>query len=224
MPDAYAAAVEPATQAHHHALLEACRISVEWRDLADGLVECTVVAPDRTGLLATVAGALALCGLDIRDAACFSHRDGMALEVFTGTDRFGRLAAADGRARAAAMLADALGGRLALDARLRDRARRYRPSAAAAAVSVELDPDASDVATVVEVHAPDEVGLLARLAATFTDLDLDVVLAKVATLGDRVVDVFYVQDRTGTKVTEQLALDRLRATLMARLTRDLVLP
>jgi [protein-PII] uridylyltransferase len=70
----------------------------------------------------------------------------------------------------------------------------------------------------VEVHAPDRVGLLAIVAAVFADLGLDVTAALVQTLGERVVDVFYVRDEHGAKLTEPLALERLRATLVARLT------
>ena len=63
-----------------------------------------------------------------------------------------------------------------------------------------VDIDASASATVVEVHTPDDVGLLARVAAVFADLELDVGQALVATVGDRVVDVFYVRDATGAKL------------------------
>ena len=62
-------------------------------------LRCTVVAPDRTGLLATVAASLSLVGFDIESAIGYTHHDGMALEVFTGTDRFDRLVDAAGRAR-----------------------------------------------------------------------------------------------------------------------------
>jgi [protein-PII] uridylyltransferase len=226
MPPAYTSAFEPEVLAHHRALLEAGRLAVEWSDVPDGRIECTVAAPDRTGLLATVAGVLALSGFDIRDAAGYSHRDGMALEVFTGVDRFGRLADDAGREAVVAALDQALRGTLQLDERLRDRARRYRTPAhdgGVDGVRVEVDLGASDFATVIEVHAPDHVGLLARVAAVFGDLDLDVSLAKVATLGDRVIDVFYVRDATGAKIRDPRVLERLRATLLAQLTSDVVL-
>ena len=61
-------------------------------ELDDGRWRCTLVAPDRTGLLATAAGALALVGFDIDTAAAYGHADGLALEVFTGRDRFERFA------------------------------------------------------------------------------------------------------------------------------------
>jgi [protein-PII] uridylyltransferase len=68
------------------------------------------------------------------------------------------------------------------------------------------------------------VGLLAQVAATFADLDVDVRTAKVSTLGDRVVDVFYVRDAAGDKITDRLTLDRLKATLITRLTTEYWLP
>jgi len=185
-----------------------------------------VVAPDRTGLLATAAGALALVGFDIDTASAYSHVDGVALEVFTGRDHFGRLGTADGRAAATTTVSDALAGRLALDEQLRDRARRYRPAAAAGVdrdVRVLVDTDASASATVVEVHAPDDIGLLARVAAVFVDLELDVGQALVATVGDRVVDVFYLHDATGVRFEQRHAVESLRATLLSRLTAAVTL-
>ncbi|MGQ0805211.1 MAG: [protein-PII] uridylyltransferase [Actinomycetota bacterium] len=224
MPAAYTTAFEPDVTAHHRALLEAGFLAVEWADLADGRLECTVVAPDRTGLLSTVAGVLALSGFDIRDATGYSHRAGVALEVFTGVDRFGRLADREGRDEVVATLDEALRGELPLEERLIDRARRYRSAprgADADGVDVRVDLEASDFATVVEVHAPDEVGLLARVTAVFAELALDVSLAKVATLGDRVVDVFYVRDATGAKITDRAVLEQLRTALVDRIAGDL---
>jgi [protein-PII] uridylyltransferase len=66
------------------------------------------------------------------------------------------------------------------------------------------------------VHADDAVGLLARIAATLTEHDLDVRWAKVATIGDRVVDAFSVR----TMIRERLTAEeqaKLRTDLLARL-------
>jgi [protein-PII] uridylyltransferase len=224
MPPAYTTAFAPDVAAHHRALLDSGLLAVEWAELSDGRLECTVVAPDRTGLLSTVAGVLALSGFDIRDAAGYSHRAGMALEVFSGVDRFGRLAFAEGREQLVATLDEALGGNLPLEERLLDRARRYRSPTRGTdtdGVDVSIDLEASAFATVVEVHAPDEVGLLARVTGVFAELEVDVSLAKVATLGDRVVDVFYVRDATGAKITDPAVLEQLRTALLDRLAGDL---
>jgi [protein-PII] uridylyltransferase len=226
MPDAYARAFPPEAQALHRALLARGEPAIEWTLLDDGRVQCTLVAPDRTGLLATAAGALALVGLDIETASAYGHPTGLALEVFTGRDRFDRLLTADGRARASGTVTDALTGAVAVDQQLRDRTRRYRRPAAAGVdrgVQVLVDTDASASATVVEVHAPDEIGLLARVAAVFVDLELDIGQALVSTIGDRVVDVFYVHDVTGTRFEPRHAVESLRATLLSRLTAAVTL-
>ncbi len=208
----------------HGDLLAGGALACAWADRPDGLLECTVAAPDRRGLLATVAGVLALHGFDVRGASLYGAPDGMALEIYWGVDEFGRLDAA-GRTAVERDLEAALDGRLALKDRLGERIARYRRSSAArdSAVQISFDVEASTSATVVEVHAPDDVGLLARVAAVFADLELDVSAALVQTLGERVVDVFYVRDRHGAKPTAPLALERLRATLMARLVRDTVI-
>jgi [protein-PII] uridylyltransferase len=213
MPPAYTTAFDAPAQQRHRALLTAGALAVEWDDVHDDLLQATVVSPDRTGLLATVAGVLALAGYDIRDAACYSHPAGTALEVFTGVDRYGRLVDDEERAPFADELEAALDGELPLTQLLAERRQRYPAAPSAEGVEVLVDLDASDFATVVEVHAPDELGLLARLTGAIAGEDLDVYLAKVATLADRVVDVFYVRDAHGQKVTDTAVLESLRAAI-----------
>jgi [protein-PII] uridylyltransferase len=74
--------------------------------------------------------------------------------------------------------------------------------------------DASEHATVFEVHADDDVGVLYRLADAFAALELDVRVAKVTTLGDRVVDVFYVRDANGDKIVDAATIARVRDALV----------
>ena len=89
--------------------------------------------------------------------------------------------------------------------RYRDRIDRlrehYRPARTDIPISVRIDHGASDAFTVVEVGAADRLGLLFDLARTFSGQGLDVHVAKVATYGPRVVDVFYVTDATGSTLT-----------------------
>jgi [protein-PII] uridylyltransferase len=67
------------------------------------------------------------------------------------------------------------------------------------------------------VHADDEIGLLYRLASAFSELALDVRIAKVATLGKRVVDTFYVRDSDARKIEDSDAIAQLRELLVARI-------
>jgi [protein-PII] uridylyltransferase len=187
--------------------------------LVDGTV-VTVVAPDRTGLLACVAGTLALHGLAVLSASVATDQRGMAVEVLEVDPLFGRRPDAE---RLRSDLADALEGRLPLEARLAQRASDYaagrRPSAARPAEPrVLVDNEASAAATVVEVRAADAVGVLYRVTRALAASGVDVSSAKVSTLGHEVVDSFYVRDASGSKVCHPDAVDGLRTAILRELT------
>ncbi|MDQ3294914.1 MAG: ACT domain-containing protein, partial [Actinomycetota bacterium] len=109
-------------------------------------------------------------------------------------------------------------GRLALQARLDDRARTYgsrRVTAGSPArTGVSFDNRASASATVVDVQAPDSVGLLHRITRAFAELELDIRKALVSTVGHQVLDAFYVRDGTGAKVTDDVLLAELERAIL----------
>ena len=200
----------------HQALMARRELSVS----VDG-GELTVVAPDRPGLLWRVAGTLAVHGLDVRSAVAASQ-DGMAVEVFEVEPAFASPPDWD---RLRSDLERALSGRFSLEARLSERARTYASrrraaSAHPAEARVLFDNEASATATVVEVRAPDGIGVLYRITRALADCDLDVSTAKVSTLGHEVVDSFYVTDAAGTKVDDDDHLGEIARAVLAELARD----
>jgi [protein-PII] uridylyltransferase len=211
LPESYVLAFEPEEMARHEQLLDE-RFAVRCAR-HDGHVTITVVADDRPGLLATLAGALTVIGVDVLEANLFGTTDGRALDVFRAADPFGRV---DDEERVTRTIESALAGDVDLASRVEERRRAYaRPGTPAGPVEVHVDAGASDTDTVVEVHADDDVGLLYRLASTFAQLGLDVRVAKAATLGARVVDVFYVRDASGRKLAQGAASERVGAALRA---------
>jgi [protein-PII] uridylyltransferase len=192
----------------------------------------TVVASDRPGLLAAVAGVLTLRGLDVLSAAAASE-DGMAVEVFevapaVGQDGLGGQAVADAVRDAvddlAADLEAAFAGRIDLETALAEKERTYarsrRPRAARPAEArVIIDNGASDAATVIEVRSPDAAGILHGISRTLADHGLNVVSAKVSTLGHEVVDAFYVVGPERAKIVDEAEMETLQAALMERLGR-----
>jgi [protein-PII] uridylyltransferase len=78
-------------------------------------------------------------------------------------------------------------------------------------VLVIVDNDAATSATVVEVRAPDGPGLLHLITAAIADRGLDIISARIATLGTAAVDTFYVQ-ADGAKIAED---DRAGALIRA---------
>jgi [protein-PII] uridylyltransferase len=161
--------------------------------------EVTVVALDRPGLLWRAAGVLASHRLAVRGANASSVGD-TAVAVFSVVPEYGDPPDA---ALVSADLRRMLEGRLDVEDRLERRARAVRSSGAAAPPpKVTLVDDASSSATVVEVRAHDEPGLLWRIGRALGDCGLNVQAARVETLGAEAVDVFYVTDSSGALLTD----------------------
>lgn len=178
----------------------------------------TVVSPDRPGTFSKVAGVLALHGLDVLGAEAHSDEQGMAASEF-------RVQVGDGDivdwAPVIVNLERAMRNELALDARLAERAKTYRrqrplSARAPAPASVRFDDTASSNATFLEVRAPDKIGILRGMTKAIADTGLDIRHARIQTLGNEVIDSFYVQTVNGNKVTDAFhRLEVERAILFA---------
>ena len=96
--------------------------------------------------------------------------------------------------------------------------RAHYPRKSDAPVTVTLDNDASDFSTVIEVGAPDRIGLLHDITSALADLRLDVHVAKVATYTDRVIDAFYVRDGLGRKIVDPAHIAEIETAVRARLS------
>ncbi len=176
--------------------------------------EVTVVAPDRPGLLWRAAGVLASHRLVVRGANA-TALDGTAVAVFSVAPEYGDPPDA---ALVASDLRRMLDGRLDVEGRLERRARAIRPHGAPVPPpKVTLVDDASQTATVVEVRAHDEPGLLWRIGRAIGECGLDMRAARVETLGAEAVDVFYVVDGSGRPVAggeiRRLIAERVLAAL-----------
>jgi [protein-PII] uridylyltransferase len=182
------------------------------------VTEVTVATPDRQGLFAAIAGAIAAAGASIADAKIYTLADGVALDTFWIQDHARRAFAEERRlARLEETIRGALEGRVDLE---RELAKRRRPawataSSPAIAPRVLIDNDASTKHTVIEVNGRDRPGLLYEVTQVLAHLRLSIVTARVNTYGDRVVDVFYVRDRFGLKLSNPGPLKQLRQRLLA---------
>jgi [protein-PII] uridylyltransferase len=161
--------------------------------------EVTVVGLDRPGLLWRAAGVLASHRLTVRGANATAVGD-TAVTVFNVVPEYGDppdavLVSSD--------LRRMLEGRLDVEDRLERRARAVRGHGfTAPPPKVTLVDNASTAATVVEVRAHDEPGLLWRIGRALGECGLNVHAARIETLGAEAVDVFYVTDATGGLLTD----------------------
>jgi [protein-PII] uridylyltransferase len=164
-----------------------------------------------------IAGALSLAGLSILSAQAATTEDGVAVDGFEVEGTFETEVREDRWRAFRSDLRKAIEGRLSLAYRVEERRRRYPGPRHDVPIRVRVDNDASDFFTVIEVGAPDRIGLLFDVTRTLAELQLDVHVAKVATYGERVVDAFYVRDELGRKVDDGERIAELERALDARL-------
>ena len=188
---------------------------------ASGTYEVTFLARDRAGLFSDVAGVMALNNINILSARIYTWRDGTALDIFTVTPPLDPLHPKEIWEKIKGDLAETLEGRLSLSARLEQKAepsllsRRKGPGRQP---RVLVDNASSDFFTLIEVFANDRIGLLYRVTHTLFTLGIDIRIAKIATKGDQVADVFYVLDREGQKVLEKEHAERITSVLLQKLS------
>lgn len=189
----------------------------------EGVQELAVTSPPYGGLLTRLCGVLTYHGVNIMGAQFQPVGDGLLARSFQVADYFGHAVPRERWELVARDLSRALEGPFALGPRLAEKRARYRQARGAGRSSrsrVVMDNSASDILTVIEVHADDRIGLLYTIARTLDELLLDVKLAKVSTLKEQVVDVFYVADARGEKIADREHLEEIERAILFALREE----
>ncbi|MBA4790013.1 MAG: [protein-PII] uridylyltransferase [Rhizobiales bacterium] len=179
-----------------------------------GITELTVLAPDHPKLLAVIAGACAATGANIVDAQISTTTDGLALDTIALRRAFDR---DEDESRRAQRVCDAIERALVGEVRLPEVIARKTPKGRR---TFSVEPEVtvnnawSNRHTVVEVSGLDRPGLLFELTTTLSRLNLNIASAHVATFGERAVDVFYVTDLMGAKITGAARQSAIRRALI----------
>jgi len=184
-------------------------------DAFTAVTELTVVAPNHPRLLSLFAGACAAAGANIAGAHIITTRDGFALDTFLLNREFKEDEDEFRRGRRIGIM---IGRLLRGDVWLKDLlAERGAPPRRILAFTVEpeviINNSLSDQFTVIEVAGRDRPGLLYELTSTLSNLLLDITSAHITTFGEKAVDVFYVTDLTGKKVTNEPRQKAIRERL-----------
>jgi [protein-PII] uridylyltransferase len=188
-------------------------------DRFTAVTELTVYTPDHPRLLAILTGACAASGANIVDAQIFTTSTGMALDSILIQREFDDGEDETRRAKKIARTMErALRGEIRLPEMI---ARQARPRGRIRAFTVEpqvlIDNEGSNIFTVIEVAGLDRPGLLHDLTDALFRLNLNIGSAHIATFGERAVDVFYVRDLTGQKITNGNRQAAIRRHLLAAL-------
>ena len=244
MPVRYRATVDPAAMAEHALrvrthLLSGQVASMHVLPRRNSTQPLCVVATDRPGLLADITAALANNRLQVHAADIYSCPT-RRLAPLLGTDGL-RTGAADlavdlfwvqsasptaVQVRRAerdlqSLLTGARNGEALMRPRLKARSRRSQP---AVATRVLVDNRVSQRHTIIEVFTGDRPGLLYMLARALYARGISIVRAKIATEGQRAVDVFYVHDGNGQKIVDPCEVAAVRTAVRSLFERALLSP
>jgi [protein-PII] uridylyltransferase len=201
----------------------AAPITIENRiDHYRAVTEVTIYTRDHPGLFSRIAGAIALGAADIVDAKIFTTIDGMAIDTFWIQDPTGgAFDDSDRLRRMSTRIKQTLAGSLRPTQELAKKIKNFSKSRTrvfAVPPRAFIDNEASLTHSVVEVSGRDRPGLLHELTRTLTGLNLQIASAHVSTYGETAVDVFYVKDVFGLKVTHGGKISQIREALIAALS------
>ncbi|MGD8325821.1 MAG: [protein-PII] uridylyltransferase [Sphingomonadales bacterium] len=184
-------------------------------DHFQSVTHMALYAPDHPGLTYRVAGAISLVGGSIADAKIHTSSDGMAMDNFMIQDEAGRALDDPHRLeRLKERIFEVLQGKVKLKDVLRQKAvKQPRANIFHVEPVVLVDNRASNRFTVIEVNASDRPALVYRLTRTLFYSKITIASAHIATFGERAVDVFYVTDLLGQKITNGNRIKALKRRL-----------
>lgn len=200
----------------HRGVLELCVVT-HGRQQA-GLC---VVASDKPGLLASISAAISASKLEIQAAQV--HTRVLPCGGVQAVDLFWVQATRDDGSALAERLRKleedlnaVVTGQIEARALVKPgSASRWRTRALPSVFTeVLIDHRASDDHTVIEVLTEDRPALLFDLAEALHRLGLSISVAKIATEGTRVIDVFYVTEASGDKLAPGRRSEQVRKALM----------
>ncbi|MEO6928640.1 MAG: [protein-PII] uridylyltransferase [Casimicrobiaceae bacterium] len=170
--------------------------------------------PDQKEVFARICGFFGRCGLSILEAKVHTTRTGYALDTFAVHDP----ANPDATYRSTiqfvehelrALLRDPQPAAAPSPGRLSRRLKHFPLTP-----EIRIFADDKGLHYILEVVAGDRPGLLAQIAYLLARANVNVVSAKINTLGDRAEDVFLID---GARLHDEQAMLRLETTLYAAL-------
>ena len=203
---------------------------INWRnDLRRSLTVVDIVTRDRNSLFEKLTGAFSIAGLNILGARAVTRKDGLAIDVFYVEDQNGGVVD-DIKVREhcensiRSFLSDqALPDQLISEKRKKaDRTRRFSsedklgekiPS------QVDVYRDVSLNRTIVEVRAPDQVGLLHLIAKTISKCGFGIQFARIATEQGIATDIFNIEPQSKEDFSPSRFLE-LREDLSTALRKE----
>ncbi|MCJ8160375.1 [protein-PII] uridylyltransferase [Acinetobacter zhairhuonensis] len=169
----------------------------------DAAVEIFIYTRDQPNLFATTVAILDRMNLDVQDARIITANTAFSLDTYVVLDRYNTLLTDPERE---ATVIDALTTALRQSDKYpglmqRRIPRQLRHFDIENTVDVTLNEALQQ--NMVEISTLDHPGLLAKIGGLFMMQGLDIHSAKIATLGERAEDIFFVTKKDGSPMTEE---------------------
>jgi [protein-PII] uridylyltransferase len=189
-----------------------------------GFDRLSVLSFDRLGIFADITGCMSSEGYNILSARAYSESSGKILDVFhlehddaTTTPSEKRV---DNIKKKWRLLET---GQATAESLIAERTRLYPPKKERTSrkdPSVRIDNSLSNEFTVLEVEAQDRFGLLFRIARCLSNLEVNIVSARLSTRVDRAVDTFYVNHRGVSKILDSNKIVQIKTDLLNAISRE----
>ena len=167
-----------------------------------------------------MAGLLSYFEMNILRGHAFANKGGIILDSFQFLDSAGHFRRIHERKRFQELLKQAIQNEVSVERLLQGKEESvlFQSQAPGFTPTVYFEDEHSDRFTILEIVAPDALGLLYRISREIATLGCDIDLALISTEGEKAVDVFYLCYR-GSKLSSQLKQD-LGDHILQAITED----
>ena len=185
-----------------------------------GGTEIFIFAPSGDGRFSQIAIVLDQLGLNVVDAGIITTADNYILDTFQVLEDSGK--PVTNRARLAEIETSLL-DEISHEGRgswkiSRRTPRQFQHFSIKTQLEFKLDPH--DRRTIMELVTADRPGLLSRIGQAFADCEIKLLNAKIATLGSRAEDVYYITDKNNEPLSDTLISECLEKAIHKHLNDE----
>src|SRR5690554_808772 len=185
-----------------------------------GATQIFVRSKERKNVFVAVATALDQLNLSIQDARIYSSKSGYTVDTFFVLNQDGE--PLGNNPVLLKNIHQSLQDELRLAEKYSEVITRRTPRRLkyfSMPTRTSLSNDMVSGYTMLEVISPDRPGLLACIGRIFLQFDIQLQNAKIATLGERVEDIFFISDSQGNPLSDPQLCERLQQEICAQLDK-----